>query len=99
MPSLENDQLLLITNILITTRNPPSVVNIIIQGLTSYYNGKDTIDTSRFDGRYLKIAQHQNTIRLDNCARGRISKTFQREEALHYKNVIRSTFQYHGRLS
>ena len=60
--SLKSNRLSLITNILTRTHTPPSIENVIIQGPTFYYSGKDTIDTSRFDGRNLTIAQHQNVI-------------------------------------
>ena len=85
--SLQNNRLLLITNILITTHTFPSIVNIISQGVTSYYNGKYIMGTSHFDVRDLKIAQHQNAIEWDNFARGRMSKKIQRKIAAHYKKT------------
>ena len=85
--SLQTNRLLLITNIFLTTHTPLSIVTIITKGLTSYYNGKDTTDTSRFTGKDLHIVQHQNAIGLDNFVKGSISKIFRREVARYYKQL------------
>ena len=82
---IKTKRLSLISNILLTTSTPQSIITIIIQGLTSYYNGQDTTDMSQFNNNDLSITQHQNAIGWDNFARGIISKTFQRAITSHYK--------------
>lgn len=87
--AIKTNKLLLINNRLQIIHTPPSIITIIIQGLTSYYNGQDTKDTLKFNTKDLHIAQHQNAIGWYNFTRGRISKTLQRAIAYYY-TVIRS---------
>ena len=88
--SIKTDKILIITNIRYTTYTFPSIIIIIIQGLTSYYNNHDTTYTPSFTNKDLNIAQHQNAIGWDNFAPGIISKIFQRVISRHYK-LIKST--------
>ena len=60
---LNNNRLSLITNILNTTHTPLSITNIIFEGITSYYNGKVTIETSKFQDKDPMIVLYQNSIR------------------------------------
>ena len=59
-------RLSLIINILINTFNPQSLIHIIIEGISSYYNDHDTTDTSNLLNNDLVITQHQNAIGWDN---------------------------------
>ena len=83
--TIKTKRLSLISNILLNTSTPQSLITIIIQGLTSYYNGHDTTETFHSTNNNLSITQHQNTIGWDNFARGRISKTFRMAITSHYK--------------
>ena len=85
MPPIQHNQNKeTILNIL-TTSTPQSIIVIIIQGLTSYYNGRDTKYILQFNNNDSSITQHQNNIDWDNFTRGRISKTFQRVITSYYK--------------
>ena len=82
---IKTKRLSLIDNILLNIFTPQSLINIIIQGFSSYYNGQDTTDTSNLLNNELYIAQNQNSIGWDNFARGRISTHFQKEITRHFK--------------
>ena len=75
--TIKTKRLSLISDILLTTSTPQSIIAIILQGMNLYYNSQDTIDTLNFNNNELSITLHQNAIGWDNFARGRISKTFQ----------------------
>ena len=76
---IKTKRLSLIENILLNTFTPQSLINIIIQGLSSYYNGQDTMDTSHLLNNDLYITQHQNAIGWDNLARGIINHFLERD--------------------
>ena len=54
--SIKNDKISLISNILQNTYTHPSITVIIVRGLTSFYDGHDTIDTVSFYNNDLVIA-------------------------------------------
>ena len=60
--SIKTKRISFISNILLNTSTPQSIIAIIIQGLTSYYNGQDTTDTSNFTNTDITITQQQNTV-------------------------------------
>ena len=83
---IKTKRLSLIDNILLNIFTPQSLINIIIQGFSFYYNGQDTTDTSNLLNNELYIAQNQNAIDWDNFVRGRISTNFQKEITRHFKH-------------
>ena len=86
---IKTKRLSLIENILLNTFTPQSFVHIILQGISSYYNGNDTTDTSNLLHNDLNITQHQNAIGWDNFARGRLSTTFQTDINRHFKKKLK----------